>query len=96
MDTLLNKDSAGAMDDLTTYLYHLHRAGFNGTVMITFGKGNPTNLSRKEDLIIGQLADAMKRSVFVQIKKRPAVAPDENIKAGTEPVETVAAEGDQK
>jgi hypothetical protein len=65
------------MTDLMVYLSHLETAGFNGTVMLTFSKGRPTNLSKKEDLIVGQLGDAMRRSVFVQVKKS-AKPPVEN------------------
>lgn len=64
------------LKDVTTYLSHLEKSRFNGTVLVTFSKGKPTHLSRKEDLIVGGLAESMRKSVFV-VRKSPLELPKE-------------------
>lgn len=82
------------MTDLMVYLSHLETAGFNGTVMLTFSKGRPTNLSKKEDLIVGQLGDAMRRSVFVKVKKPAMLSVEDRAEpSGTEEREGINETG---
>lgn len=52
-------------EDLQNYISHLSDSSYNGTILVTFQKGKPTNLSQKEELLVGELQKKIPKRICV-------------------------------
>jgi hypothetical protein len=64
------------IEDLKNYLNHLSDSDYNGTILVTFQKGKPTNLSQKEELIVGELQKKIPKRICVVRKMEQEMKPE--------------------